>query len=204
MTAVAGHPLVDEVIVVDDGSTDDTVAVVRGFPGVRLLRLPRNGGKSAAVFAGLDMISHAHVLMLDADLQGLDAAAITGLLEPVVQGRADVAISLRGNAPGLWRLIGLDYISGERVLPRAMLVRIAHQWMPRFGIEVALNRLWVESGARIAVVGWPGVRSPSKAAKRGFRAGLAADLGMIGDLCATIPAHRLAAQIGRMRRQRVA
>ena len=203
LEAVAGHPLVDEVLVIDDGSTDGTAQVAAGFAGVRVLRLGQNGGKSAAVLAGVQATGHPLLLLLDADLQGLTPEAITALALPVLSGQADVAISLRGNAPRLWRWIGLDYISGERLVPRGVLERIAAHGLPRFGIEVAMNRLWLDHGARIAVVGWPGVASPAKAAKQGLWRGIRADLRMIADLCATLPAHRLAGQIHRMRRQRI-
>lgn len=188
---------------VDDGSSDGTAAVAGGFPGVRVLRQPKNGGKSAAVFAGLHATRAGRILLLDADLLGLDAGAVTALIAPVTAGESDVAISLRCNAPGLWRRIGLDYISGERVVPRAHLERIAGQPMARFGIEVAMNRVWLAEAARIKVVRWPGVDSPVKAAKRGVWRGIAADLRMLADLCATVPPHRLAGQIIALRRARV-
>lgn len=59
-----------EVIVVDDGSRDGTAAVAEGFAarGVRLLRLPRNRGKGAAVRAGVLASAGARVLVSDADL----------------------------------------------------------------------------------------------------------------------------------------
>lgn len=202
LKAAVGHPLLAEVLVVDDGSADGTAAVA-AHHGARVLRLAANGGKSAAVLAGLRATRQPLVLLLDADLRGLTPGAVGALVLPVLEGRADVAISLRGNAPGLWRRIGLDYISGERVVPRAMLARIAADGLPRFGLEVAMNRLWLEHRARIAVADWPGVASPAKAAKQGAWRGLRDDLRMLADLCATEPAHRLAGQIRRMRQQRV-
>ena len=59
-----------EVIVVDDGSRDGTAAVAEGFAarGVRLLRLPRNRGKGAAVRTGVLASQGARVLISDADL----------------------------------------------------------------------------------------------------------------------------------------
>lgn len=60
-----------EVVVVDDGSTDDTHMVVesrRTLGALRLVRLPQNVGKGAAQAAGVRAARHALVLLLDADL----------------------------------------------------------------------------------------------------------------------------------------
>ena len=121
---------------------------------------------------------------------------------PVLDGRADATVSLRGNAPRTWRLIGLDYLSGERVLPMALLSgeEAALATLPRFGFEVFLNRRLLDSGARIAIVDWPSVASPSKAAKRGRLAGIRADIAMMRDVFRTVGPLGCLRQIHRLRR----
>lgn len=202
LTAVIGHPQIDEVIVVDDGSTDGTAQIVSAQSEVRLIALPRNGGKTAAIATGLRAARNDLLLFVDSDLSGLQPAHLTALIAPVLRGRADVAISLRGNSPLPWRILGLDYISGERVVPRALLpAPVPMSALPRFGLEVAMNERWVAAHARIAVVRWPAVDSPAKHAKQGLQAGLRADLAMMRDIVATVPPHRAAWQIWRLWRQ---
>ncbi|MCY7319691.1 MAG: glycosyltransferase family 2 protein [Ramlibacter sp.] len=61
-----------EVILVDDGSTDGTAAVMRdwaGLPGFRVIQLSRNFGKEAALTAGLEAAAGDVVVLMDADLQ---------------------------------------------------------------------------------------------------------------------------------------
>lgn len=206
LRAAAGHPDLAEVIVVDDCSTDGTAAVVERFPGVRLVRQPVNGGKSRAVVRGAQEAEGAHLMLLDADLQGLTPEAVHRLAAPVLAGVADVSISLRGNAPGLWRAIGLDYISGERVLPRERFVEHADEILalPRFGLEVWMNEGWLAAGERIAVVPWDEVASPYKYAKMGWLRGLMGDVKMMRDIFRTVSPFEALRQIIAMRRARVA
>lgn len=69
---LAGLDVAWEVILVDDGSTDDTAALGAAWsrePGFRLLQLSRNFGKEAAITAGLEAAAGGIVVILDADLQ---------------------------------------------------------------------------------------------------------------------------------------
>jgi len=202
-------PGLDEVIVIDDGSTDGTPDIVEGMalraPRLRLIRQPGNGGKARAVQSGVSAATTNHVLLLDSDLVGLTPAALTALLRPVTEGHADAAISLRRNAPKLWHLLGLDYISGERVMPRHILANNAAEMaeLPGFGLEVWMNRLWIAAGFSISVVHWPGVSSPMKHEKRGRLAGIGADIDMLRDMFRTISPISALAQIHSLRRRRV-
>jgi hypothetical protein len=205
LASVVGHPLIDEVIVIDDGSRDRTADVVAAIGGVRLIRLPENRGKTAALAMAIAQARGDVLLLVDADLIGLSAADITALIVPVLSGQAALSISLRRNAPWLWRQIGLDYISGERVLRKSLIAADLAQ-LPRlrkFGFEVFLNSLCIAAKHPIAVVPWPKVISPLKVAKYGWWAGLKADAGMIRDLMASVPALGLLRQIIAMRRLRV-
>jgi glycosyltransferase involved in cell wall biosynthesis len=201
LAAVAGHAALQAVLVVDDGSTDGTADVARGC-GAMVLRTPGNLGKTAALAHALAQVRTTHVLLLDADLIGLTAADVTALIAPVLSGAAQASLSLRGNAPRTWRLIGVDYISGERVVPMAVLRGHLETLtrLPRFGFEVFLNRLLIMHGHAVAVVRWPGVASPSKASKRGLWRGMMADVRMMRDIAGTISVRDMVGQIVALRR----
>jgi glycosyltransferase involved in cell wall biosynthesis len=79
-----------EVIVVDDGSSDATGKLARGA-GARVISLGRNLGYSAAIREGYRKADREVVALLDADLQQVPAE-IPRLVEPILDGRADMVI----------------------------------------------------------------------------------------------------------------
>lgn len=202
LSVLSAHPMIGEVIVVDDGSTDGTAEVAGAFDGVTLIRQSANGGKTAALATGLEAATGDVLLLIDADLSGLEVAHVTALVRPVIEDRTGIALSLRGNAPGLWRRIGLDYISGERCFRRDLIGAdlAALRRLPRFGFEVWLNAICIASRTRITVVHWEDVRSPLKSRKYGLATGLLSDAAMLRDMMQAVAPWTLVRQIVEMKR----
>jgi glycosyltransferase involved in cell wall biosynthesis len=103
---VLAVPMELEVVVVDDGSTDGTRAYLEGLRDdrVRVHCLARNSGKGCAVAQGLALTGGDVILVQDADLE-YDPAEYPRLVEPILQGRADVVYGVRSwEDCGLWDL----------------------------------------------------------------------------------------------------
>jgi glycosyltransferase involved in cell wall biosynthesis len=105
-------PLPVEVIVVDDGSTDDTCDAIEDLVTdgtVRLVRHTRNRGKGAAIRTGLAEATGDLLTILDADLE-YDPADYGALLEPIMAGEARVSYGTRSfgahTAFSFWYVIG--------------------------------------------------------------------------------------------------
>jgi glycosyltransferase involved in cell wall biosynthesis len=114
-----GAEIEREVIVVDDGSTDGTTRALASYesrPNIRIIRHDRNRGKGAAIRTGFAAVSGDIVIIQDADME-YDPKEFPRLLDPIVQGRADVVYGSRlsGGQPQrvylFWHLVGNRFLT---------------------------------------------------------------------------------------------
>ena len=108
-----------ELVVVDDGSTDGTRALLEGSLRPRIDRLllhDRNRGKGAALRTGFQGATGDFVIVQDADLE-YDPRDYPAVLAPLVDGRADVVYGSRflGGAPHrvlyFWHSVGNGFLN---------------------------------------------------------------------------------------------
>ena len=170
------HGIAGEVVVVDDGSSDGTSALLeeahRGDPGVRSLRFRANRGKGAAVREGVLAASGSLVLVTDADLS-TPIEDLGRLLERMRETASDVVIGSRALEGSrievrqpFWRvLIGKagnrliraltrlpfhDTQCGFKLLDREKLVPIVRKMVvDRFAYDIELLWLAKLAGLRI-------------------------------------------------------
>ncbi len=174
---VLAAPLADgisrEIIVVDDGSSDSSGEIVESFaarhPEIRLHRHPLNRGKGAAVRTALEDARGEFCIIQDADLE-YDPREYSRLLEPLVDGSADVVYGSRFMAWGARRVLYFWHTVANRLLTtlcnivsdlnlsdmgtgykafRTSLVRSIPLRNDRFGIEPELTIKLARREARI-------------------------------------------------------
>jgi len=112
-------PMEIELICVDDGSEDgsrDILAALQSeHPQIRAIFQPRNLGKGAALRRGIQEATGDYVIMQDADLE-YDPAEYPLLIDPMIQGKADVVYGSRFLGSGPHRVLYFWHSVGNRAL----------------------------------------------------------------------------------------
>ena len=106
-----------EIIVVNDGSADNTLALLESHPNLytKLVSLEKNSGKGAAVKAGLEAACGEFILFQDADLE-YDPAEYGIMCEPILKYGAEIVMGSRFMAPRMTRVAYFWNKVGNRVI----------------------------------------------------------------------------------------
>lgn len=183
VASAIGHPDIQEVVVVDDGSTDATVQAAEQA-GARVVRLDGNHGKALAMEAGVKAASQDIILFMDADVTGQTHESLSRIMQPVIDGRFEMYVGLRARKT-LWlnRIMRISpIIGGERALTRRLWNAVPRKYKKRFQIEIALNYTakHFEKGMGFEFVA--GTVHRVKEHKYGFLKGLFGRLWMMADV----------------------
>lgn len=117
VAAVLASPLVGELVIVDDCSTDLTADELARIddPRVRVIRHPTNQGKGAALRTAFAAASLPFVIIQDADLE-YDPAEYPSMLRPLIDGKADVVYGSRFLGSGAHRVLYFWHYVGNKIL----------------------------------------------------------------------------------------
>jgi len=190
-----------EIIVVDDGSTDGTREILRGLvsPGLKVILHEKNRGKGGALRTGFAEARGEIVLVQDADLE-YDPREYPRLLEPILDGRADVVYGSRflggpHRVLYFWHYVGNRFLTTfsnmlanlnmtdmetcYKVIRREVLGKIALR-SSRFGFEPEITMKLARLGSRFyeVPISYSG-RDYAEGKKIGLKDGLAAIFHLI-------------------------
>lgn len=180
--------LVDEIVVVNDGSTDKTRKTVEDCGvDVNLLNLHKNTGKSNALARGIEIAGHSTLIFVDADLLGLKPEHVDKMLSTYGNGNWDMVIGVfhKGRLnTDLSQKIS-PHLSGQRVLSVELWNQLDKTQAEEFGVEMALTKLSLKKNLETTKVKLTGVTHVMKEEKRGFKDGIKSRLKMYGNIIKT-------------------
>ncbi|MGB3922081.1 MAG: alpha/beta fold hydrolase [Minisyncoccia bacterium] len=142
LKVVTAVPNIDEIIVVDDGSTDNTESVVKKFKSVQYLRNEANIGKAGSMERAVQSTDADIIFFCDADVIGLTPEIVKNIISPVTEGKFSMFIGIRGNM--MQKTVHLFAInSGERALTREVWEKLPGYFKYKYRVEAGLN-YWVK------------------------------------------------------------
>lgn len=202
LKAVENHPLIDEVIVVNDGSSDKTSDVVKKFK-VNLIDNEKNIGKTLTIKKGIEAAKNDIVMLLDADLIDLDSDSIIKLAKPVLDNKVDWTLSMRKNsfgAIGLLKMTKVDWLSGDRVIPKKLLEDPIIWSRPNigYGLETLMNKSLLDRKTTFQSIYLSEVHNPEKTEKNGFIKGVKKQYNMVSQISKVMPIPKVLWQWLRM------
>lgn len=166
-----------QIIVVNDGSTDNTLAVAKEcaskYPRMFVNNLSENQGKGAAILAGVQELRAdiEVVVFLDADLIGFSSDHLAKLSDPIINQQCDMTVAQFSQ--GRWRTDFSQRFapnwSGQRSLPRqAAEVALVPLAESGYGVEIGLTQYAKRKKWRVKYVIWEGTSHILKEDKYGW------------------------------------
>ncbi len=170
-------PEIDEIIVVNDGSTDNTKQIVGEFELIKVIHNKQNLGKTASVCQGVEAATSPNIILYDADLQNMKQEYVQKMIIKYEQG-CDMVIMNKNAAPWIFRhgVKTLPALSGTRVLGKKHLLKIAAGGIKSWCLETRINDYFLSHNLKIGFTEAPDVYDPRKYIKYNFFEGSILDI----------------------------
>jgi len=155
-----------EIIVVDDGSEDNTEPLLRNLNKTtrfNYIKLPENRGKSYALTVGIENAGNDILLFFDADSIGIREQHFPDMVHPVMENKADMVLGHTAATLVNVKITPFKAFTGERVLRKKDILPILDEIRNmRFGVETYINLYYQTHGKRIRYVFLEGLKTLNK------------------------------------------
>ncbi len=156
----------DEVIVVNDGSTDNTDNILNElgkFYNFRYIKLKENKGKGFAMATGIENATGEILVFVDADLSNLQDDHLLKLTMPLVNKKADMVLGQATETLIDYSVNPFKSFTGERsVFKKDILPIVDKMRHSRFGVETLINLYYQSEGKKVKYVMLNGLKHPTK------------------------------------------
>jgi glycosyltransferase involved in cell wall biosynthesis len=135
---------VQEIIVVDDGSSDVTRNLISQIKDITVVTHPTNLGKTKALLSGLMKASCELVLFVDSDLNNFSNRHVRAMYDNMIERNMDLVLGLREKEVLYMKWIGFAQVyTGERMIRRSLLLKHVDLFsVDNYLIEPEINRLF--------------------------------------------------------------
>lgn len=155
-----------EIIVVDDGSVDNTVKLLTELSKEFIFkyeRLSQNQGKSWAMVHGVEVSTGDIILFFDADVSNIKKEHFDVILAPIINNEADLVLGQPSDTIIDYHINPFKPLTGQRALLKKDIIPILNDIRNiRFGVETFINLYFQALGKRIKYVLLLDLKHPTK------------------------------------------
>ena len=156
----------DEVIVVNDGSTDGTDKILTellNLPSLKYIALPENKGKGYAMAIGIENSTGDIIVFIDADLSNIKEEHFEQLITPIFNNECDMVLGQATETLINYKFNPFKSFTGERAMLKKDIMPILEEMKTsKFGVETLINLYFQAHEKSVKYIMLEGLKHPTK------------------------------------------